>query len=235
MRVPSHTDLGTPRLDSRRRWVRAAREGSGWLVQRVVRPGARTRWAMVGGHRLEVAPQVFDPVLFRSGRLLAEVVRERVRPGERVLEVGTGSGASALMAGLAGAQVLAVDINPHAVACAQRNAERLGLAEHVEVRLGDVYEGVQGPFDRVVSNPPFYGGAPSSALDHAWRGDGVLERLVDGLGDMLAPDGEALLLLSTEGRCTLLLDTLVQRGWATELLASKTLLSEHMGVYAVRR
>ena len=50
--------------------------------------------------------------------LLLEAAQKEVKPGERVLEVGTGSGLIA--AELAGITcVVATDINPHAVLCAR--------------------------------------------------------------------------------------------------------------------
>jgi release factor glutamine methyltransferase len=75
----------------------------------------------------------------------------------RVLDVGTGTGAIALAIAdeYPGALVTATDISPDALALARENAERLGLAvEFVETNLLD---GVAGPFDLVVSNPPYVG------------------------------------------------------------------------------
>ena len=157
--------------------MRSVRRLGAAVVQRLVRPSERTRSVQVRGLRVVVEPGVFDPVLFRSGVLLADAVAARVQPGERVLEVGPGSGVGAIVAARHGATVLAVDANPAAVACTRRNADRLGVGERVQVRQGDVYRGVDGPFDRVISNPPFYVGPPAHDPDRAWRGEGVLERL----------------------------------------------------------
>ena len=73
----------------------------------------------------------------------------------RVVDVGTGTGAIALAIAdeYPGARVSATDISPDALALARENAERLRLAvEFVETNLLD---GVAGPFDLVVSNPPY--------------------------------------------------------------------------------
>ena len=73
----------------------------------------------------------------------------------RIVDVGTGSGAIALSfaSECPGAQVTATDISPDALALARENAERLGLAvDFVETSLLD---GVTGPFDLVISNPPY--------------------------------------------------------------------------------
>ena len=79
-----------------------------------------------------------------------------------VLEVGCGTGCIACsLAKEAGAHVTATDIAPEAIACAQRNVEALGFEELVEVIQTDCTNGVEGPFDALVSNPPYI---PSAEL-----------------------------------------------------------------------
>jgi release factor glutamine methyltransferase len=73
----------------------------------------------------------------------------------RVVDVGTGSGAIALSIKQErpGAAVLATDNSADALALARENADRLGLqVDFLETHLLD---GVEGPFDLVVSNPPY--------------------------------------------------------------------------------
>jgi release factor glutamine methyltransferase len=75
----------------------------------------------------------------------------------RVLDVGTGCGAIALAVAheRPDAIVTATDVSPAALELARENAERLALAvQFVEARLLD---GLAGPFDLVVSNPPYVG------------------------------------------------------------------------------
>lgn len=109
--------------------------------------------------------------------------------GSRVVDVGTGSGAVALA--LADERpdlsIVATDVSPDALAVARGNAVRLGLA--VEFVLADLLEGVAGPFDAVVSNPPYVRvGArvdaevarhePALAVYGGADGGEVIERLV---------------------------------------------------------
>lgn len=92
-----------------------------------------------------------------------EIVVERClallagREAPRVLDVGVGSGAIALA--LAdehpSARVVATDLSADALALARENAQRLGL--EVELVEGDLFAGLDGPFDLVVSNPPYVG------------------------------------------------------------------------------
>ena len=57
------------------------------------------------------------------------------RPGERVLDLGSGAGVAAVLAARAGARVVATDIRPEAVACTRANAARNGVS--VDAREGD--------------------------------------------------------------------------------------------------
>ena len=100
--------------------------------------------------------------------MLVELVIERIEGMEspRVLEVGCGTGCIALsLAKEAGAQVTATDISPDAVACAKRNAAALDLDDMVAIVQTDCTAGIEGPFDVLVSNPPYIPTAVMQQLD----------------------------------------------------------------------
>jgi release factor glutamine methyltransferase len=89
-------------------------------------------------------------VVERCLALLADVEEPRA------LDVGTGTGAIALSLAHEhpGARVTAIDVSPDALALARENADRTGLA--VELRRHDLFDGLPaGPWDLVVSNPPY--------------------------------------------------------------------------------
>lgn len=73
----------------------------------------------------------------------------------RIVDVGTGTGAIALALAQErpDARVHATDISPDALALAAENAEENDLS--VSFRQGDLLAGLEGPFDLVVSNPPY--------------------------------------------------------------------------------
>ena len=122
------------------------------------------------GQRLAVVPSwqdyetsrvklILDPGLaFGTGghettNLCLEVLDERVRGGERVLDIGTGSGILAIAALKLGAAVAeGVDIDPVAVRTAGENAALNGVADKLTVLVGDLSDKASGQYDIITAN-----------------------------------------------------------------------------------
>jgi len=86
-----------------------------------------------------------------------EALGERRSGVLRIADLGTGSGALllALLTECPRASGVGTDVSPGALACALDNARRLGLAERASFTLSDYGAALAGPFDLVVSNPPY--------------------------------------------------------------------------------
>ncbi|HEY0638101.1 MAG TPA: HemK2/MTQ2 family protein methyltransferase [Pseudonocardiaceae bacterium] len=135
--------------------------------------------------------------------LLARALGEAGVPaGGRVLDIGTGTGALALTAALAGAaSVTAVDISRRAVLTARLNAALRRLP--VRVHHGDVRV-TSGPFDVVLANPPYVPAGradlPTRGRARAWDagldGRAVIDRLCAAAPALVAPGGMLLLVHS---------------------------------------
>ena len=110
------------------------------------------------GIEFEVSEDTLIPR--QETELLVEVALERMARVScaQVVDVGTGPGAVALAIAAnagRGVSVVATDVSAAALEVARRNAARLGLSERVEFVQCDMLDGARGPFDVVVSNPPY--------------------------------------------------------------------------------
>jgi len=76
----------------------------------------------------------------------------RPKPGDLVLEVGTGSGYQAAVLAALGCRVISYERQPELANTAGARLARLGLGDRVDVRLGDGSTGdaADGPFDGII-------------------------------------------------------------------------------------
>jgi release factor glutamine methyltransferase len=152
------------------------------------------------GATFKVADEVQPP---KAGSLLF-CRHLHPRPGERVLEIGTGIGLAAVRAARAGARVIATDVVEAAVRCARENAVLNGVADLVDVRLGDGFGPVRGlVFDLICSSPPQMPTPPDrertdalAAADNGGRdGFRLLDRVIAGAPTHLRPGGRLVFTL----------------------------------------
>lgn len=108
-----------------------------------------------------------------------------LRP-RRILDVGTGSGCVviSLLHNLPMARATATDISIKAIEQAQKNAVRLGMADRVTFVETNYIDGIKGPFDVIVTNPPYIPASVIPTLDVEVREHDPIAALdggVDGL------------------------------------------------------
>lgn len=106
------------------------------------------------GLTFHVEPGVLIPRA--DTEILVEKALEWMKPGARVLDIGTGSGAIAVSLAKLGrqAQVTAADVSDRALEIARQNAERNGAA--VEFVKSDCFSALKGrKYDMIISNPPY--------------------------------------------------------------------------------
>jgi len=146
-----------------------------------------------------VLPEVFHPSHHWSGTFLAKYLA--VKPGDHVLDMGTGSGIQAICSASVAEKVLACDINPHAIKCATINALLNDVSNKVEVRQSNLFENVKEneKFDLIIFNFPFFHINPKSIEEHAYFGgkDGhVMKNFYKQVGKHLKPHGKIQIIYS---------------------------------------
>jgi release factor glutamine methyltransferase len=132
----------------------------------------------------------------------------------RIADLGTGSGAIllALLSELPAAKGFATDISEDALQTAAANAARAGLSDRATFIACDYASGLAGPFDLIVSNPPYIRSAdigglavevrdhdPLAALDGGPDGLDAYRALIRQAASLLAP-GAALVVEAGEGQ-----------------------------------
>ncbi|GGS28053.1 peptide chain release factor N(5)-glutamine methyltransferase [Deinococcus knuensis] len=186
-----------------------------------------------GGVRLRSDPRALVPRPETEWLLHLLLPGVQSRPRPRVLDVGTGTGALALgmKAACPGAAVTATDLSPDALALARENAALNGL--DVTWVQADLLAGVPGPFDLIVSNPPYLPDGdrahadpevqrdPDMALYSGPDGLTLARRLAAQAPASLAAGGELWLELDPRNAATLA-DELRADGWDAQLHADLT-------------
>lgn len=155
-----------------------------------------------GKYVFEVSEEVYEPAedTFLLARNLA------VNESERVLDMGTGCGILAVLAAEKASSVVAVDVNPHAVVCAQKNAELNSVAAKVETRRGNLFATLkpEEKFDLILFNAPYLPVEPhegKSWAEKAWAGGKtgrkVIDRFIDNAPKCLSGNGRVYLVQSS--------------------------------------
>lgn len=180
--------------------------------------------------KIEMDPEVYPP--HDDSILLIESLD--VHPGERILEIGCGSGVVSIHCAKNGCEVSCGDINPVAVELTRRNAESNAVS--IDVRETDVYSNIEGRFDTIVFNLPYLPVDEEGLLAKAWSGGadglGPLPELLRGSTDHLLPNGRVVVVVSSLMDTAELWDLL--GSYRVERIGELKLFFEKLSVLSIR-
>jgi release factor glutamine methyltransferase len=163
------------------------------------------------GMDLIVSPSVLIPRPETEHLIETVLPLARALPRPRIADVGTGSGciALALAKELPSAEIHATDISAEALGIAGANAARHRLESRLQFHRTDLLDNVAGPFDVIVSNPPYVGDSeedqvqlevrkfePRNAVFAGPAGTEVIARLIQQATEKLKPDGWLVMEIS---------------------------------------
>ncbi|MEW6147380.1 MAG: peptide chain release factor N(5)-glutamine methyltransferase [Bradyrhizobium sp.] len=181
----------------------AERRIAGEPVARIL--GTREFWGLP--FRLSEATLVPRPDTETVVELALEVFRERPTSHPRIADLGTGSGAIllALLHEIPDAFGVGTDLSQNALRTARDNAAALGLADRAAFVACSYAAALRGPFDLIVSNPPYIPSAeipklsievrehdPHLALDGGNDGYDAYRALIPQAAERLSPAGAVI-------------------------------------------
>jgi len=146
-------ELGGAQLEAVSQWLQRRRSGE---------PLGRIRgWQEFYGRKFMLSEATLEPradteILIEVALELIDVRQGRSHPWHLV-DVGTGTGCLAitLLAELPHATAVGTDISAQAIDTARANAEAHGVGDRARWQMANFLEGVAGPFNLLISNPPY--------------------------------------------------------------------------------
>lgn len=172
--------------------------------------------AMVSGLEVVVYPHVWSPEYDWSSRMLVENLPDVM--GQRVLEVGSGTGVISFHAMQRGAAYIeAVDLNPQAVENTRANLESSSLCQFL-VHKSNGLETVVGQFDLIIWNAPYHGAKPNDDLELGCTDENYqyIRSFLQSVRDSLLPGGLLIFGFSESGDLPLIRRLLAYSGLVQE-------------------
>ena len=178
------------------------------------RRAGREPFHYIVGHKeffgldFDVSPHVLIPR--PETEILVEeaikILRQLDKPSFCEIGVGSGCISVSILKNLENATAIGVDISEKALATAARNAAKLTVADRLTLHQADIFNGITGKFDLIVSNPPYIPNGdipvlqpevrdhePHTALAGGSDGLDVIEQIVRESPEHLQPSGVLLI------------------------------------------
>ena len=146
---------------------------------------------------IRVLPGVFHPGFFFSTRIILDFLSTQDLARKSFLEMGCGSGLISIFAADKGALVTACDINSKAIENTKQNSKIHNV--EITVTASDLFQNIDGKFDWIVINPPYYPTKPKKEEEYAWycgEEHEYFERFFHSLSTFTHAESKVLMILS---------------------------------------
>jgi release factor glutamine methyltransferase len=165
--------------------------------------------------------------------------------GDKVLDMGTGCGIIGIIAAKESQKVLAIDVNPHAIKCANINAKMNNVLAKFETREGDLFKVVKHfeRFDLIIFNPPYLPSSEEESdlgwIEKAWSGGpsgrDVIDRFLEECDQYLLEKGSILMVQSTLSDVEKTVYKMRKNGFDVNIIDEKKLDFEKLVVIQANR
>ncbi len=179
-------------------------------------------------------PEVYEPA--EDSFLIQKHVSKFAKG--KTLEIGTGSGILAIEAAKSAKNVIAVDVNPAAIAYAKKAAKEAKV-KNISFKHSDLFSKLgKEQFDCIIFNPPYLPtekNAPDVALDGGEKGHELIVKFIEGLSSHLLANGTVLLLFSSYSNPEAITTTLEDRLFDFALVDQTHVFFEDLFVYSITK
>lgn len=180
---------------------------------------------------IECGPRVYEPA--EDSYLLLDAIE--ITPGQKVLEMGCGSGLLSLHCSKYGAETTAVDIDPLAVESTRNNAVRNNL--QIDIKQSDLFEQLKEKYNLIIFNPPYL--PDDEFQDIKWSGgrSGIETtlRFLRDCGDYLKPGGRIMIVQSSLADRTRFEEEVGNLGYDMITIREKRMFFESIFVHELKR
>lgn len=181
-----------------------------------------------GNFSFIINENVYDPA--EDSFLFAENLD--VGKNELVLDIGTGSGILAIVASRQASEVLAVDLNPYAIHCANQNAKLNKVSGKILFIRSDLLSSIRPAvkFDLILFNAPYVPSEENeldSWLGYSWYGGitgrQVMDRFISQAPKYLQKSGKILFMQSTLTSVDETIEKFANYGLKAKIIATQSL------------
>ncbi len=174
--------------------------------------------------------QIFENVYDPSEDTFLAADNLTVNEEDLVLDMGTGCGILAILAAQKARKVVAVDLNPHAIFCAQKNAQINKSTDKIDFRKGNLFQPLHKDevFSLIIFNAPYLPSNPSeelSWLGKSWaggpKGRQIIDKFILEAPRHLEKKGRVLLVQSSLADIDETLEKFRQTSLETKIVAEK--------------
>lgn len=189
------------------------------------------------GIEIKIDDDVYEPC--DDTFLVMDCLEGRVGKGDRVLDLGTGTGILGIFCAMQRAKAVCADINPFAVKLAAENATLNGV--EIEAIKSDMFENIKGRFNIIIFNPPYLPteeqdkipGALNYAFDGGKGGNDAILKFIEGFEKHILPGGRVYILLSSLNDIEGIRKKFEEKGFDSKKMAERAFDFEKLFVYVI--
>jgi len=210
-------------MDNLRKYIK--RLAAFFLIPLVQWHLRKKRYYTYRGTTVSIRPGVFHPGFFYSTKFILCYLSELKLSNKSLLELGCGSGLISIVSAKAGAQVTSTDLSSIALTNTKENAILNGV-KLVTIH-SDLFDNINGIFDLIVVNPPYYAKDATNEPMLAWycgKNFEYFQKFFKQLNNHINPTSQIIMVLTKGSDLSAIFKIAAKSGFSFELIQEKNVL-----------